>query len=425
MRLPQSILQSFSVRVDHYLAIGIVMALLGFLPLSAGATSPQLACTPSGLKFGDIILGQTETLLVSVTNSGTTSVTISAASVSNSEFKLSNLSLPLVLPAGQSAAFNVSFTPVATGWAGGTIKFTSNASNPTLVVNLGGDGVSSESLTASPSSVSFGQVATGAKATVPVVLTNDKMWKMTLTSITAVGSGFSMSGANFPLTLNAGQSVTLNVTFAPQSAGTDGGSLFVAGPALTIPLTGTGTASGQLSVAPAPLNFGNVPEKTTLTLPITVSATGASVTISSASSSSSQYVLEGASFPFTVAAGQSVSFNVAFTPQSGGTIAGSLTFGSNASNSQAVESLSGVGTVTPYSVNLFWNSGTDVVGYNVYRSKTSSGGYAKINPTLNANTAYTDSTVASGQTYYYAATSVNATGQESSLSTPAVLAVVP
>jgi fibronectin type 3 domain-containing protein len=116
---------------------------------------------------------------------------------------------------------------------------------------------------------------------------------------------------------------------------------------------------------------------------------------------------------------------VAFTPQSTGTISGSLTFGSNASNSQAVESLSGVGTVTVYSVSLFWNSSSDAVGYNVYRSTTASGKYSKINSTLNANTAYTDSTVVTGLTYYYEATSVNASGQESSLSTPAVQATVP
>jgi fibronectin type 3 domain-containing protein len=44
---------------------------------------------------------------------------------------------------------------------------------------------------------------------------------------------------------------------------------------------------------------------------------------------------------------------------------------------------------------------------------------------VNPNTAYTDSTVVSGQTYYYAATSVNSSGQESALSTPPVEAAIP
>jgi fibronectin type 3 domain-containing protein len=44
---------------------------------------------------------------------------------------------------------------------------------------------------------------------------------------------------------------------------------------------------------------------------------------------------------------------------------------------------------------------------------------------MDTTTAYTDTTVVSGQTYYYAATSVNSSGQESALSTPPVQVVIP
>jgi hypothetical protein len=424
MRLPQSIIQSFSVPAIHFPTIGLAILLFGIASVSAGAATRQLTCNPTGLQFGDIITGQSETLMATVTNTGQTSVTISEVTISNREFTAPQLSLPLSLAAGQSVGVSVSFTPSANGWTQGTIKFSSDASNSTLTLDAEGAGVSSESVTATPSSASFGQVAVGSSATVPVVLTNDRSWKVTLLAVTTTGSGFSMSGPNLPLTLAAGQSATFNVTFNPQSSGTVGGSLLVVSPALTVPLSGTGTTTGQLTIAPAPLSFGNVPVGTTQTEPMTMSAVGATVTVSSASSSSSQFVLNGASFPLTIATGQSMSFNVAFTPQSSGTVSGALTFGSNASNSQAVESLNGTGTVTAYSVNLFWNSSADAVGYNVYRSASTNGTYAKINPILESNTAYTDSTVVSGQTYYYAATSVNSSGQESTRSTP-VQAVVP
>ena len=65
-----------------------------------------------------------------------------------------------------------------------------------------------------------------------------------------------------------------------------------------------------------------------------------------------------------------------------------------------------------------------MVGYNVYRGGASSGPFKKINSALDANTAYQDSTVVSGHTYYYSATAVDSAGKESSLSTP-VEAVVP
>jgi hypothetical protein len=424
MRLPQSIIRFLSVCPVHS-KICLLLLLVVMAPTWARASVLQLASSPSNLRFGGVDVGQSEALLATITNSGTSSVTLSEISVNNSAFAASALSLPLTLLAGQSVDVNVTFAPAAMGWTSGTIKIYSNASNPTLVLGLQGAGVSGESVTASPSLLSFGQVPIGGNASLPVVLTNTRSGKVTLPGIQSTVSEFSMTGATFPLTLAAGQSVALNVIFAPQSAGTIGGSLFVYGAGLNIPLTGTGTTAGQLIIAPAPLNFGSVPVGTTQMQPITLSASGASVIVSSATSNSPQFVLEGAHFPLTIGAGQSLSFNVGFTPQAGGAESGSLSFISNASDSDAIESLLGTGTATQYSVNLWWNSTSDVVGYNVYRSGNANGAYTKINSALEPNTAYTDSTVAANNTYYYAATSVNSSGQESARSTPPVQAVVP
>jgi Abnormal spindle-like microcephaly-assoc'd, ASPM-SPD-2-Hydin len=421
MKLPQSIAQRLSLRIFSVIATSVMM-----LPLCARAATEQLTCAPSSLSFGAVPVGQTETQVVILTNSGATSVTVSAVNLSGTEFTLSQSQLPLLLPAGQSAALSLTFSPTQIEQIGETAKIASNASNPSLPLQLAGRGVASDAVTASPSAISFGNVAVGATSTVPVVLTNDRSWKVTLSALQVTGSGFSVSGPAFPVTLSAGQSITLNLTFAPQSAGTSAGRTFVYGPALAIPLEGTGTMAGQLSISPSLLNFGNVPVGTTEIETITMSATGASVIVSSDASTSSQFFLSGASFPFTIAPGQSASFNVAFAPQSSGTVSGSLSFASNASNPVMLETLSGTGTVTSYTVSLWWNASTsEVNGYNIYRSTTLNGTFAKINSALDANTAYTDSTVVSGQTYYYEATSVNSNGQESAPSTPAVEVSIP
>lgn len=427
MRLPQSILRSLSVCTVSSLIAGIAVLLLAAPQLHARAGAPQLVTSPPSLRFGALNVGQTETMVVTVTNTGETSATISQISQSNGEFTTSSVSLPLTLAAGQSLDLSVSFTPSTNGWTVATVNISSNASNPTLLLNLEGTGISSEAVSASPTSLSFGQVAVGSKSTLPIVLSNSRSWPVTLAATQTVGSPFSMSGVAFPFVLNAGQSLTLNVTFTPQSAGEIGGSLFVIGPGLNIPLVGTGggSATGQLTIAPAPLNFGNVPVGTTQTAPMSITASGANVTVYSTASSSSQFVLDGASFPFTINAGQSQTFNVAFTPQTSGSQSAALAFTSNASNPQSNEALSGTGTATQYNVNLYWNASSDVAGYNVYRSAAANGSYAKINASLDANTAYTDSTVAAGQTYYYAATSVSSSGTESARSTPAVQVNVP
>jgi Putative Ig domain len=79
-----------------------------------------------------------------------------------------------------------------------------------------------------------------------------------------------------------------------------------------------------------------------------------------------------------------------------------------------------------YSAVLSWTASTssDVIGYNVYRSTVSGGGYTKINTSLVAGTTYTDSSVVSGQTYYYVTASIDSSGIES-LNSNEVQAVIP
>ena len=208
-----------------------------------------------------------------MTNNGTTSVSVAAITSSNPAFTAAPLNLPMALAVGQSLDVTVSFTPTANGWTRGQSNLLLS-SNATLMLNVDGGGEKTEALTISPSFVSFGQVAVGSSSSVPVVITNSRSRNVTITRSQIMGSEFSMSGAQFPLTLGVGQSVTLKMTFSPQSAGETGGSLALLGPWMAIPLTGTGTTAvvGQLSVAPNPLSFGSVPVGTTQSQSIAVSA---------------------------------------------------------------------------------------------------------------------------------------------------------
>lgn len=416
MRLPQSCSQSPSIGV---ISIILCLTFSALVPLGAQAGTQPLACSPASLSFGQVALGQSETQLAVLTNSSTNNATISGISVSESAFTVSGVNLPVVLSPGQSLPISVTFAPAGKGWTGAKITLTSN---PNFTIQTGGAGVTSEPLTATPSSLSFGSVAVGASTSLSVVLTNSRPWKEKLAGFQKTGnSNFTVSGPSMPMVLSPGQSVTVSVTFAPQSAGTTGGNLFVSGADLNIPFSGTGsntTAAGQLSVAPATLNFGNVDVGTTTTQASTMTATGGSVIISSAASSNSQFAIAGATFPMTITAGQSVQVNLVFSPTKSGSSAATLTLASNASNSQTAESLTGTGVTPTYSVNLSWNASTSsVAGYNLYRG-TSAGSYSKINSSLDASAGYSDNTVASGVTYYYAATAVNSSGEESSYSSP-------
>jgi fibronectin type 3 domain-containing protein len=65
-----------------------------------------------------------------------------------------------------------------------------------------------------------------------------------------------------------------------------------------------------------------------------------------------------------------------------------------------------------------------VSGYNVYRGTVSGGPYTKVNAALTTLLTYTDSTVVSGQTYFFVTTAVDGSGNESVFSNE-VSAVIP
>jgi len=368
------------------------------------------------------MVGQSETLFVVVTNSSPTSATISSVTVTNSSFEVSNLNLPKVLAPGESLETSLTFAPARTGWASGEITFATK-SNPSLNLAVGGWGVTSDPVTASPASLSFGSVAVGASSTRPVVLTNTSKWNATLYRLQITGTEFSVDGPKFPLTLAGGQSVKLNATFRPQAAGLTAGSVFVPGPGLNIPLSGAaaGTSNPELSISPATLSFGDVAVGSIETLTVGLTANGGSVTISSASSSNSQFAVTGGAFPLTILTGQEVPLNVSFAPKGSGTTSATLSFNSNAAGSTS-EPLTGIGT-TPF-VSLSWIASTsEVKGYNIYRKTSANGPYSKLNSTPHPDTKYMDTTVASDTTYYYATTAVSASGKESVYSNRVEVAV--
>lgn len=419
MRLPQRSISHLSIRVVS----GLVLTTLMLLGVSRAAAQ-QLSCSPPLIRFGQVALGASVTQPVVLTNTATTSATISGISTNDSAFKVSGVQLPAVLAPGESITLQVSFAPTEDGYAGASVTFASNLSNPRLLLQVNGIGAWRQVSTASPSQLSFGDVPVGKAASLPVVVSCTSC-SLTITSLVVEGNQFSVSGPSLPITVTPKHDVTLNVAFNPSVSGSTAGSVLVRGLGVNIPFTGTGTASstGNLSISPSSLSFGNIDVGSSSAQTSTLTATGGSVIVSSASSNNSEFVISGISFPLTIPSGQSVEAKIVFSPTKTGTASGSLMVSSNASDSSAGESVSGTGISPQYSVALSWTASTSSVsGYNVYRG-TAPGVYSRLNGSLDTATSYTDGTVVSGTTYYYAATSVSTNGQESSYSSPLKVAI--
>jgi hypothetical protein len=109
------------------------------------------------------------------------------------------------------------------------------------------------SLSVNSSSIAFGSVTVNTNATQTVTLTASGTAAVTVNSATVSGTGFSVSGSNFPVTLNPGQTLNLNVQFAPTAAGSATGQLTInsnssTNPTANVALSGTG-ASHQVDLS--------------------------------------------------------------------------------------------------------------------------------------------------------------------------------
>ena len=386
----------------------------------------SLSLGTSALNFGSVAAGSSKTLTVSATNFGNAPVSLSGATMSSKYFALTSPSLPAALAAGQSVSLTFSFTPNAAGPFDASATIASDASSAVPNLALTGTGVADGQLAPSATSEAFGSVIVGSSRSLTEVITNTGGSSVTVSQITISGAGFSFSGISAPVSLGAGQSASIDVSFAPKSSGGVSGSLTITSdatnPALSVAVSGTGTTTaGNLTVTPSTLGLGNVVVGSSGTASGTLTASGANVTVTAANTGNSVFSVGGLSLPITIPVGQSTSFSVTFSPQIAGSASASLSFTSNGQPAITTESLTGTGTpASTHTVNLSWNASTssNISGYNIYRAgyTTSCGSFSKINGVLNTGTLYTDSTVTNGSAYCYAATAVDFSSVESGYS---------
>jgi hypothetical protein len=271
----------------------------------------------------------------------------------------------------------------------------------------------------------FGNVTVNTGTTQTIKLSNAGSAALAISQVKANGPGYSISGLAAPATVAAGSSITFTVAFKPTTSGADSGSISItsnaSGSPLTINLAGAGATSRvKLSASVASVGFGNVTVGKTVTQQVQLTNTGnAQVDISSASAAGTGFSASGGT-NVNLAPGQSVSVTVSFDPKSTGACSSTLTVSSNAAALKI--SLAGTGTqqssIAQHSVTLTWSPSTssDVVGYFVYRRTGSTGGFAKLQGTVDSSTSFTDMSVADGQTYFYVVMAVAAGDAESAFS---------
>lgn len=253
--------------------------------------NPNYIVSSAQIGFGGQLVGSTQTQTVTVTNNGNASLVISSVAITGpnaSEFKLlapatpPTPASPITLAANSTLTIQVSFTPGGTGTRTANVAVTDNASGSPHSITLTGTGTAPALVL--PGTIQFGAAAvSGGTVTRGVIVDNTKgSGDLLISSIGLSGANaadFSTSASG--VTVSAGTSKQVNVTFKAGALGTRSASLTftdnAAGSPHSVALGGTGVAAGPQQNADASIAVSpdTLPANTTfpVTVPVTITGT--------------------------------------------------------------------------------------------------------------------------------------------------------
>ncbi|KAA6457508.1 choice-of-anchor D domain-containing protein [Acidobacteria bacterium AB60] len=208
----------------------------------------------------------------------------------------------------------------------------------------------STSVNANPGSLTFSAQSVGTpSAAQAVTLTNTG--GSPLSATITISGDFSETDDCISSPLLAGASCTVRVTFLPTTAGVRSGKVTIAGNLqggeLQVPLAGTGTSSGVVSLTPAKIDFGAAPVGTTSDPQQVTAANRGATTVSITSITVPPPFVLTANSCGTVSlpANSDCVLMLAFHPSSSGPASGTLSLADDA-GTQYVQ-LTGTGTSPP------------------------------------------------------------------------------
>jgi len=327
--------------------------------------TPSLRVSANSFNFSTVVVGHTQSQTVKISNSGTAALRLASLSISNPQFAASGPAIPATILPSTSLSYVITFSPTSVGNTSATLDISSNASDGIVALALAGTGEKAfADLAVTPASINFGNLNLKAKSTQHVTLQNTGDISMTIQGVTVAGASFGYGSLSPGLSLSPSQSVTFEVWFTPQAKGPASATMSFLSPGLSSPaklsLSGGGIAASPAPPAPAPHPKPPAPAPGPAPAPAPKPSPA----------------------PTPAPAAQ-------------------------------------------HTVQLNWNASTSaVVGYRVYRSESSGTSYAPLTGEAFDGLTYADTAVASGATYFYVVTAIDAAGVESAHSNQ-VKAVVP
>lgn len=204
------------------------------VPLLTPSLAPDIDGSPNPLAFGSVVVGQSSTQPITVSNLGNADLTVTGAMLgggSSSAFTVNASVFPATIAPGQAVILPVTFSPASASAAAGTVEITSDDPDEAVhVVSLAGGGSSNPvaDVNASPNALAFGQVERLTCKTLTTAVQNVGSAPLNVSSVTRAfltSAEYTFTPASF--TVAAGASQTLTVKFCPTDTGVEYGGLNV------------------------------------------------------------------------------------------------------------------------------------------------------------------------------------------------------
>mgnify|MGYP001189153895 CR=1 FL=1 len=213
----------------------------------SGTGTPEIGVSFDAHDFGNVVMNQTSTVDLTVSNPGTGDLSLSSITFSSAAYS-TTATLPITLAPNGSTVVPITFSPDNWGEFPAEMSIHSNDPlSPVQLVNLSGYGVfPSAHIEVSPSALDYGPARIDADTGRFFTLSNQGNTSLQINSISFSNPAFFVDGSiQLPITLAAREEYPLRIWFSPGSVGEINamaslGSNDTGNPQQSINLTGAG-----------------------------------------------------------------------------------------------------------------------------------------------------------------------------------------
>jgi len=202
--------------------------------LAPSADEPNIEVTPTSHNLGNVILGDSSTVTVTISNTGNSDLEIGQLSLGGTDFLVSNDTCSnTTVAASSDCTVTITFTPATEGVKTTKLSIPSNDADIAVTkVSLTGKGLTDlvlvPEIAVTPTSHNFGYVKVGHSSTVTVKISNTGNSDLEIGQLKLGGWNFEMSNDNCSNTsIAAGQHCSVTITLTPKTKCAKNGRLSI------------------------------------------------------------------------------------------------------------------------------------------------------------------------------------------------------